>query len=114
MTPTCSELASTLYGAPSCDSTLVKASCAARLIEVGALSAPGALAPILSTLMMRPQRRSFICGKIRRQKRTCANSLRSKSACHISSVIVSDGPRVDCPALLTKMSILPKADIASS
>ena len=49
MTPTCSELASTLYCAPSCDSTLVKASCAARLIEVGALSAPGALAPILST-----------------------------------------------------------------
>ena len=47
------------------------------------------------------QRRCFICGKIRRQKRICANSLRSRSACHISSVNASEGPRVDWPALLT-------------
>src|SRR6516165_10453937 len=66
---------------------------------------------MLRTLMMRPQRRSFICGKTSRQKRICANSLRSRSACHISSVNVSEGPRVDCPALLTKMSTLPNSDM---
>ena len=35
---------------------------AARDTEVGMLFGRGALAPMLSTLMMRPQRRSFICG----------------------------------------------------
>src|SRR5580704_3399470 len=112
MTPTCSELTRTLYGAPSCDNALVNAICAARLTEVGALSAPGALAPILSTLMMRPHLRCFICGKRMRQKRICANNLRSRSACHCASVSVSDGPRVDCPALLTKMSTLPNSALA--
>ncbi len=42
---------------------------AAREIEVGALPPRGALAPMLSTLMMRPQRRSFICGQTSRVKR---------------------------------------------
>src|SRR6516165_210280 len=60
MTPTCSELTSTLSGAPSPDSTLENAICAARLTEVGALLAPGALAPMFRTLMIRPQRRCFI------------------------------------------------------
>ena len=87
MTPTCSELTSTLCGAPSIDIALVSAICAARLTEVGALSAPGALAPMLSTLMMRPHLRCFICGIRMRQKRICANSLRSRSACHCSSVM---------------------------
>ena len=67
---------------------------------------------MLSTLMIRPhKRRSFICGKIRRQKRICANNFRSRSASGISSVIVSEGPRVDWPALLTKMSTLPNSDM---
>ena len=47
---------------------------AAREIEVGALPPRGALAPMLSTLMMRPQRRSFICGQTSRVKRSAANS----------------------------------------
>src|SRR5580693_5880665 len=109
MTPTCKELTSTLCGAPSIDNALVKAIWAARLTEVGALSAPGALAPILRTLMTRPHLRCFICGIRIRQKRIWAYSFRSRSACHCSSVIVSDGPRVDCPALLTKMSTLPNS-----
>src|ERR1051325_2480938 len=112
MTPTCSELTSTLCGAPSIDIALVKAICAARLTEVGALSAPGAFAPMLRTLMTRPHFRSFICGIRMRQKRICANNFRSRSACHISSVMVSDGPRVDWPALLTKMSTLPNSEFA--
>src|SRR5438132_306523 len=111
MTPTCSELTSTLCGAPSCESALVNAIWAARLTEVGALSAPGALAPMLSTLMMRPHLRCFICGSRMRQKRIWANSFRSRSACHCSSVSVSDGPRVDCPALLTKISTLPNSEL---
>src|SRR5437016_5838291 len=111
MTPTCSELTSTLCGAPSCDSALVNAIWAARLTEVGALSAPGALAPMLRTLMMRPHLRCFIGGSSSRQKRIWANSLRSRSACHCSSVRVSDGPRVDWPALLTKMSTLPNSEM---
>jgi hypothetical protein len=102
-------LTSTLCGAPSIDIALVSAICAARLTEVGALSAPGALAPMLSTLMMRPHLRCFICGIRMRQKRICANSLRSRSDCHCASVSVSDGPRVDWPALLTKMSTLPNS-----
>src|ERR1700744_5562262 len=106
MTPTCSELTRILCGAPSCDIALVSAICAARLTEVGALSAPGALAPILSTLMMRPHLRCFICGIRMRQKGICANSLRSRSDCHCASVIVSDGPGVDWQGLLTKMSPL--------
>src|ERR1044071_2888636 len=112
MTPTCSELHKTLCGAPSCDIAFVNAIWAARLTEVGALSAPGALAPILSTLMMRPHFRSFICGIKMRQKRICANNLRSRSPCHCSSVIVSDGPRIDWPALLTKISTLPNSELA--
>ena len=43
-----------LCGAPSPASTLVNAMPAAREIEVGAELARGALAPTLSTLMMRP------------------------------------------------------------
>src|SRR5438552_749424 len=113
MTPTCSELTSTLCGAPSCESALVNAIWAARLTEVGALSAPGALAPILRTLMMRPHLRCFICGSRMRQKRIWANSFRSRSACHCSSVSVSDGPRADCPALLTKISTLPNSELTS-
>ena len=53
---------STLCGANSADSALVIAMPAARDTEVGMLFGRGALAPMLSTLMMRPQRRSFICG----------------------------------------------------
>src|SRR5213079_3002375 len=67
---------------------------------------------MLRTLMMRPHFRSFICGIRIRQKRICANSLRSRSPCHCSSVIVSDGPRIDWPALLTKMSTLPNSELA--
>src|ERR1700737_2241897 len=40
MTPTCNELTSTLCGAPSCDTALVKAIWAARLTEGGARPAP--------------------------------------------------------------------------
>ena len=47
---------------------------AARVIEVGALRARGALAPILSVLMTRPQRRAFICGQASRVSRIAANS----------------------------------------
>ena len=47
---------------------------AARVIEVGALPARGAFAPILSALITRPQRRSFICGHTSRVSRTAANS----------------------------------------
>ena len=72
-------LTSTLCGAPSLASTLVSARPAARDIEVGTLSARGALAPMLSTLMMRPQRRSFICGEARRMSRMAANSFCSRS-----------------------------------
>src|SRR6516165_3224871 len=74
----------------------------------------GALAPRLSTLMIRPQRRSFICGKTRRFKRIWANSFRSRSACQTSSVSSSEGPRIPWPALLTRMSILPSSDITWS
>ena len=52
---------------------------AARDTEVGMLFGRGALAPMLSTLMMRPQRRSFICGATRRIRRTAANSFCSMS-----------------------------------
>src|SRR6516164_7143495 len=74
MKPTSIALTSTLCGAPSCESTLVSAMPAARVIEVGALPPRGALAPILSTLMMRPHRRSFICGHTSRVSRMAANS----------------------------------------
>ena len=87
---------------------------AARDTEVGALAARGAFAPMLSTLMMRPHLRSFICGMTRRQKRTAANSFSSRSSCSSASDIASNGPAREVPALLTMMSTLPNAAIASS
>src|SRR5262245_1631010 len=107
MKPTSIALTSTLCGAPSCESTLVNAMPAARVIEVGALPPRGALAPMLSTLMMRPQRRSFICGHTSRVSRMAANSFWSKSCCRNSSVSFSNGLVADVPALFTTMSILP-------
>src|SRR5215467_8872216 len=92
MKPTSIALTSTLCGAPSCESTLVSAMPAARVIEVGALPPRGALAPMLSTLMMRPQRRSFICGHTSRVSRMAANSFWSKSCCRNSSVSFSNEP----------------------
>ena len=105
---------STLCGANSCDSALVIAMPAARDIEVGMLFGRGALAPMLSTLMMRPQRRSFICGATSRINRTAANSFSSRSSCRISSVTFSNGIARDVPALLTMMSTLSNAFITSS
>ena len=69
---------------------------------------------MLSTLMMRPQRRSFICGHTRRVSRIAANSFSSKSSRHTSSVISSKAPVRDVPALFTTISILPNNRIASS
>ncbi len=68
-------LTSTLCGAPSPASTLVSAMPAARDTAVGALAGRGALAPILSTLMMRPQRRSFMPGSARRASRIAREQL---------------------------------------
>jgi hypothetical protein len=84
------------------------------VIEVGALRARGALAPILSVLMTRPQRRSFICGHTSRVRRMAANSFWSKSSRQISSVMSSKAPVREVPALFTTMSILPSARMASS
>src|SRR5689334_3032813 len=81
MRPTSTALTSTLWGAPSPANTLVKAMPAARVTAVGAPLAGGALAPVLSTLLMRPQRRCFIPGNAARQSRIAANSLRSMSCC---------------------------------
>ena len=103
-----------LCGAPSCESTLVSAMPAAREIEVGALPPRGALAPMLSTLMMRPHLRSFICGQTSRVKRIAANSFWSRSCCRNSSVSFSNGLVAEVPALLTTMSILPNAFMTSS
>jgi hypothetical protein len=113
MRPTSSAFTNTLCAAYSLANTLVSAIPAARVTVVGALWARGALAPVLSTLMMRPQRRSFICGNTSRAKRICANTLRSMSACQTASVISSNFPVCEVPALLTRMSILPSAAMAA-
>src|SRR5215813_13643580 len=114
MLPTSRALTSTLCGAPSPDSTLVRAMPAARVTAVGAPPGCGAFAPVLRILMMRPQRRAFMPGKACRQSRTAANSLRSMSCCQTSSVISTKGPRCDVPALLTSTSICPSALSAPS
>src|SRR5215469_13201454 len=85
MMPTSMAFTSTLCGANSCDSALVIAMPAPRDIEVGMLLGRGALAPMLRTLMMRPQRRSFIWGVTSRINRTAANSFSSRSSYKISS-----------------------------
>ena len=87
---------------------------AARDTAVGAPFARGAFAPMFSTLMMRPQRRSFICGITSRQNRIAWNSFSSRSSCHISSVICSNGMAREMPALFTMMSTLPKVAITAS
>ena len=102
-------LTSTLCRAFSWLSTLVSASPAARLTLVGVELAPGALAPMFSTLTMRPQLRLRMPGSARRASRMAANSLRSRSLCQSSSVTVSNGFAWLTPALLTRMSTLPKS-----
>ncbi len=64
--------------------------------------------------MMRPKRRSFICGQTSRVSRMAANSFWSKSSRHISSVTCSNGALRETPALFNRMSILPKAAMISS
>ena len=59
---------STLCGAFSLESALVRARPAARLTLVGVELAPGALAPMLSTLTTRPHLRSRMPGSARRQQ----------------------------------------------
>src|ERR1700733_14388831 len=115
MRPTSMAFTSTLCGASSCDSALVMAMPAAREIDVGLLLGRGALAPMLSTLMMRPQRRSFICGAASRISRTAANSFNSRSSCRVSSVSLSNGyvlRLARLPALvLGTLDVAPLADI---
>ncbi len=72
------------------------------------------MAAVLSTLMIRPHRRSFIPGQTRRLIRIAANNLRSKSACQILSVTASNAIARDVPALLTRISTLPKSEITLS
>ena len=74
-------------GAPSPARTFVNAMPAARDTAVGAPPARGALAPMFSTLMIRPQLRCFIPGQASRASRIAANSFSSRSSCQISSVI---------------------------
>jgi hypothetical protein len=111
MNPTSIALTRMLCGPPSWASTLVSARPAAREIVVGAEPARGALAPMFSTLMTRPQRRSFICGQTSRVRRMAANSFWSMSSRQTSSVISSKALLREVPALLTTMSTLPKAFI---
>ena len=112
MMPTSSALTRMLSGANSFASALVSAIPAARLTEVGAEVASGALAPMLSTLMMRPQRRARIPGSTARDRRMAANSFRSRSDCQKASVCSRKGPRWDVPALLIRMSTAPAASAA--
>src|SRR5262245_20372557 len=114
MRPTSTALTSTLWAAPSPANTLVSAMPAARVTAVGAPLAGGALAPVLSTLMMRPQRCAFMPGNTARDSRMAANSLRSMSCCHSSSLMLSKAPRCEVPALLTKTSIWPRPAAASA
>ena len=109
MRPTNMPFTRTLWGAPSPASTLVSAMPAARDTAVGAPPAGGALAPVLSTLMIRPQRRCFMPGKTRRTARIAANSFNSRSSTHSASVISSKGMRREVPALLTRISTGPNA-----
>ncbi len=74
----------------------------------------GALAPMFNTLMIRPHRRSTICGQTRRARRIAANSFRSRSACHTASVMVGNAPAYEVPALLTRMSSRPKTRTVSA
>ena len=101
-------------GAPSPASTFISAMPAARDTAVGAPLARGALAPVFSTLMMRPHLRSFMPGQTSRLSRIAANSFRSRSSCHNSSVICSDGMAREMPALLIRMSALPKVEITAA
>ena len=84
---------------------------AARLTLVGVESAPGALAPMFSTLTTRPHLRSRMPGSARRSRRMAANSFRSRSPCQSSSVTVSNALAWLMPALLTTMSTLPKSPV---
>ena len=102
-------LTSTLCCAFSFDIALVSARPAARLTLVGVELAFGALAPMLSTLTMRPHLRCFMPGSARRQRRMAANSLRSRSPCQSASVTVSNALAWLMPALFTRMSTLPKS-----
>ncbi len=112
--PTSIAFTRTLCGAPSPARILVSAMPAARDTAVGAPFGRGAFAPIFSTLMIRPQRRCFIWGITSRQKRIAWNSFSSRSSCHISSVIWSNGMAREMPALFTMMSTLPNVPITAS
>ena len=52
-------------------------------------------------------------GMARRHRRIAANTLRSKSSCHISSVTLSKAIAREVPALLTSTSTLPRPSAAA-
>ena len=101
-----------LSAANSLDKALVSASPAARVTVVGMDLARGCLAPMLVMLMMRPPPCLRMWPIARRARRIAPKSLRSKSACQVSSVTDSNTPVAEVPALLTRISMRPKASIA--
>ena len=93
---------------------LVSAMPAARETEVGVDPPGGALAPILSTLMMRPHLRSRMAGSASRESRMAAKSFRSRSSCQSASVTSRKPPRWDVPALLIRISTWPRPFTAAA
>ncbi len=59
--------------------------------------------------MMRPQRRAFMPGNVRRRRRTAPSNFSSRSSFHNSSVMSMNGMAREVPALLTTISTGPKA-----
>src|SRR4029077_20562369 len=93
-----------LSAAYSLASDLVRLSPAARVTEVGSDRGSGALPPTVGMLTMRPPPRFFMWGITRRDMRTAPMTLRSQSACHVSSSTFSKPAADEVPALLSRMS----------
>src|SRR5580693_4472689 len=91
----------------SLDAALVIARPAAREAVVGNDPAPGAFAPVLSTLRMAPPPAAIRCGTARRVQRTAASTLRLRSAIHSSSETSLIRPPALLPALFTRPSRRP-------
>src|SRR6267142_2504784 len=86
---------------------LVRLRPAARVTEVGRARGWGALPPTVVMLTMRPPPRFFMWGMTRRDMRTAPMTLRSQSACHVSSSTFSKAAAAEVPALLRRMSMPP-------
>ena len=103
-----------LKGATSFASVRANPVTAARTLLDRMRLSTGCFTAIDVTLMMRPQRRSFIPGSTARVNSTTLSRFCRTASCHASAECDSNGPAGGPPPFVTRMSMRPNLRVAAS